>query len=393
MLALTAVLAVAFELFLAGMHPAGTAYAAVSTDTAYAAASLDADTETTQDGSGNSLGITVEYDSLRELLKAGNFSLNQTIANRENQTAPYEEMKEILKAEQKEMEEMAESYEDDGDTAMQEFYEERAEQLKAAASQIGSQLRKMNSYSQEKAYEKQVDSCLAAAQALMISYNQMALQVEAQEKQAAASSAAYEETVSRYAAGLAKSEEVTQAKNTLTRQENTLDSLRERAAETRESLLTMLGLDADSEIEIGTIPAPDLAAIAAINLEEDKLTAVSNDKTYVSEINSKVKGTDARSLKSERVENAAAEELISITSTYEELLNQQMKYEAARQAFEAASLNYQALLRKKQAGLLSNSQYLSGEAEYASAKAAMETAAMNLKQAHETYCWEVKGTV
>ena len=46
---------------------------------------------------------------------------------------------------------------------------------------------------------------------------------------------------------------------------------------------------------------------------------------------------------------------------------------------------------KKQAGLLKQSEYLQGEAEYLAAEAAMETASMNLVQAYESYCWEVKG--
>lgn len=372
-----------------GLFPAGQAFAVTNTETAGTEAS---GAETTETAAGSSSVSVVEYDDLRELLKAGNFDLKQTIEDQDSSTAPYEEMRDILKAEQKEMEDMAEAYEDDGDTEMQEFYEERAEQLKTAASQVGAQLRNMNSASQTKSYEKQVDSLLVTAQTLMSSYNQMALQIEAQEKQAAASSASYEETVKRQAAGLVKSEEVDQAKNTLTSQENTLASLREQAAELKENLLTLLGLSGQ-DVEIGKVPEPDLEAIAAIDLEADKLIAVSNDKTYVSEINSKVTGTDAKTLKSERVENARAEELIDITSTYEELLNQQMKYEAAKKAFEAADLDYQALLRKKQAGMLSTAAYLEGEAEYASAKASMETAAMNLKQAHETYLWEVRGTV
>ena len=128
-------------------------------------------------------GTVVEYEDLRELLKAGNAGLKQTKEEQENSIAPYKEMQDILQEEQKYMEEMAESYEDDGNTEMQEFYEERAKQLKMAASQTGTQIRRMSSYSQEKAYEKQMDVCLVAAQALMNSYNQMEEQIKAQEKQ------------------------------------------------------------------------------------------------------------------------------------------------------------------------------------------------------------------
>lgn len=338
-------------------------------------------------------GTVVEYEDLRELLKAGNAGLKQTKEEQENSIAPYKEMQDILQEEQKYMEEMAESYEDDGNTEMQEFYEERAKQLKMAASQTGTQIRRMSSYSQEKAYEKQVDVCLVAAQALMNSYNQMEEQIKAQEKQAEYRKASCEEAAARYRAGLVKEDEVLSAENFLTASNNTLASLKKQRDEIKESLLSMLGLSGETEIQIGAIPEPDMEAIGAVDFESDKQTAVRNDSTYVSELNSKVKGTDARELRSRRVEDAEASELISITSFYEELQNKRLEYEAAMEAYEAAGLQYQALLRKKQAGLLSQTDYLQGEASYEAKRAAKEVSAMNLFQAYESYQWEVKGRI
>lgn len=350
--------------------------------------------ETGSPGEGSdAAGTVVEYEDLRELLKAGNVSLKQTKKEQENSIAPYKEMQDILQEEQKYMEEMAESYEEDGNAQMQEFYEERAKQLKASASQVGAQIRSMSSYSQEKAYEKQVDACLVAAQTLMNSYNQMEEQIKAQEKQVEYVKASCEETKTRYQAGLVKADKVLSAENSLTAVNHTLASLKEQRDEIKESLLSMLGLSGETEIQIGAIPEPDMEAIGAIDFESDKQTAVSNDSTYVSELNSKVKGTDARELRSRRVEDAEANEIISITSSYEELQNKRLEYEAAMEAFEAADLRYQALLRKKQAGLLSQTDYLQGEASYEAGRAAKEVSAMSLFQAYETYQWEVKGRV
>lgn len=358
--------------------PFGRAFAAESE-------SLKADSDTA--------GAVVEYEDLRELLKTGNFTLKQTKEKQENSIAPYKEMQDILQEEQKYMEEMAESYEEDGNAQMQEFYEERAKQLKVSASQVGTQIRRMSSYSQEKAYEKQVDACLVTAQTLMNSYNQMEEQIKAQEKQAEYVKASCEETAARNQAGLVKEEEVLSAENSLTAVNHTLASLKEQRDEIKESLLSMLGLSGETDIQIGAVPEPNMEAIGAIDFESDKQTAVSNDSTYVSELNSKVKGTDARELRSRRVEDAEANEIISITSSYEKLQNTKLAYEAAMEAFEAAELQYQALLRKKQTGLLSRTDYLQGEASYAAKRAAKEVAAMNLLQAYETYQWEVKGRI
>jgi len=344
-------------------------------------------------GEGNTLTV-VEYEDLRELLKAGNESLKEIIEDQETSMAPYEEMVRTLKKEQKYMEEMAEGFEDEGDTEMQELYESNADQLKDAASQVNARLRSMKSGSVARSYEKQVDLALAAAQSLMNSCKQMELQVEAQEKQTEAVRASFEEIRLRCEAGLSKSSEADEASERLAAAENSLASLKESFRELKGSLFTMLGLPKDSEISLGEIPEADSEAIAAINFESDKEEAVRNDSTYASEMNSRVGGgSDGKLYKRQRIEDAVSEETSSITAAYERLLNQQTKYQAALEAYQAAELTYQALLRKKDAGLLSNADYLAGEASYAAALAEKKTAAMELYQSYETYCWEVKGRV
>ncbi len=57
----------------------------------------------------------------------------------------------------------------------------------------------------------------------------------------------------------------------------------------------MLGLSGRTDIVIGTVPDPDLSAIRAVSVENDLQTAISNDPTWVSEMKSKVTGTDNRS--------------------------------------------------------------------------------------------------
>lgn len=343
---------------------------------------------------GEPTALVVEYESLAALLEAGNKSLKETRENKADSMAPYEDMLKTLRSEQKYMEEMAEGYEDDGDTEMQELYESNARQLKDAAAQINSRLRKMDSQSTQRSYKKQAELCLVAAQSLMNSYKQMEKQVEATEKQVEALKASYEEVKRRYEAGLLKEAEVSQAADRLSSAENSLDSLKLRANSLKSQLLDMLGIGDGTAVVIGEIPKPDMEAIAAVDFEGDKQSAITNDSTYVSERNSRVKGgSEAIELKNQRIDDAVSEELISFTSVYETLLNQKTKHEAASEGFAAAELTHQALLRKKEAGLLSNVELLEGEADYASAAAEMETADMELFQAYETYCWEVKGRV
>lgn len=64
---------------------------------------------------------------------------------------------------------------------------------------------------------------------------------------------------------------------------------------------------------------------------------------------------------------------------------------AAVDAYQSAELTYQALQRKKQAGMLDNTSWLQGEAAYLQAVADYGTASMGLVQAYEDYRWAVKG--
>ena len=91
-------------------------------------------------------------------------------------------------------------------------------------------------------------------------------------------------------------------------------SSKEQQSELKESLLTMLGLSGRTDIEIGTVPDPDLSAIRAVSVENDLQTAISNDPTWVSEMKSKVTGTDNRELRKQRISEAAQNAEISLRS-------------------------------------------------------------------------------
>ena len=90
-------------------------------------------------------------------------------------------MREELLEEQKNMEDMAESYEDDGDEEMAAFYENAADLLGDTISQLGVTLRNMTSASQEKSLKDMADSLTKSAQSLMNSYCQTASRASAAE--------------------------------------------------------------------------------------------------------------------------------------------------------------------------------------------------------------------
>ena len=214
----------------------------------------------------------VEYGNLRELIKAGNFSYLQSEDSQNRRSEPYEKMHETLKEEYDYLKKMADSYKDDGDTEMQALYENNAKNIRISMAQVQSTINRMNSASQEKTMEDMADTLTASAQNLMNSYNQMAANVAAMEKSVETAQSSYDAAVKKRSAGLIKDTELESEKSSLTRQQNSLASLKEQQSELKESLLTMLGLSGRIDVEIGTVPDPDMAAIRAVSVENDLQT-------------------------------------------------------------------------------------------------------------------------
>lgn len=288
----------------------------------------------------------IEYSDLRELIKAGNFSYLQSQDSQNRQSAPYEKMHETLKEEYNYLKKMADSYKNDGDTEMQALYENNAKNIRTSMAQVQSTINRMNSASQEKTMEDLADTLTASAQNLMNSYNQMAANVVAMEKNVEAAQSSYDAAVKKRSAGLIKDTELESEKSSLERQQNSLASLKEQQSELKESLLTLLGLSGRTDVEIGTVPDPDMAAIRAVSVENDLQTAISNDPTWVSEMKSKVTGTDNRELRKQRISEASQNAEISLRSTYENLQNAVSQYEAAESAYSAAKQAWDTVQKK-----------------------------------------------
>ena len=300
-------------------------------------------------------------------------------------------MREELLEEQKNMEDMAESYEEDGDEEMASFYENAADLLGDTISQLGVTLRNMTSASQEKSLKDMADSLTKSAQSLMNSYCQTASRVSAAEMELQAAQAEYDEAVVKRSAGLAKDADVQSAKEAVLGAETSLLSLNSQKEQLKASLLSLLGLGDEEYVQIGGIPAPDLSAVKARDFEADMAESVSNDSALFEARRAQAKGTDERELREEKIETAEAEAEMNFRSAWEELQAALLQYEGAEKTYEAACQTYEALQRKQAAGLLSRADSLRGEADFAAAQASMDFASMNLYGTYESYLWTVRG--
>ena len=346
---------------------------------------------TTPETAGNTAGaIIIEYGNLRELLKQGNLSLKESIEDYEDNVNAYQEIWDTLKREQDNMEDKAEDM-DDEDSQTAGIYSSNAAMLKFSASRIYSQLDTMTSEKSTRSLEKSADTFTMTAQTLMNSYNQMVQNVEYQEKRVESLQAAFEAMGRKQAAGSATQAQLKEAQKNLDTAKNSLESLRLQASQLRQQLLTMLGIEDSSQVVIGTVPEPDMAAIEAVDYESDKIRAMGNDKSVQNARHTSASSTTEINIRFSLVDEAEGTKEAAFLASYQNLQASKTAYEAALTAFQSAQLAYEGLQRKQQAGLLTGTQYLEGQASYLEKKAAKETAAMNLTAAYESYCWDVKG--
>lgn len=334
--------------------------------------------------------ITIEYGSLKELLKQGNVTLKQSIGDYKTNIADYQRIWDIMKWEQGNMEDQAEEAED----AVSEdalLYSSNASMLKSSANHIYKQIESMTNEKSTKSLEAAADSYTMAAQTIMNSYNQMAQNVEAREKSVEAIRAVYEENLKMQSIGSATLSDVNEAQNALSQALNSLEALKEQEAQLRTQLLNLLGFEDTEEVIIGEVPEPDLAAIEAIDLEGDKEKAVGNSASVIEARHTSANGTSAVNRRFNQVNEAEGKAEAEIEECYEEILVKKTEYEAALSAWNSAVITYDSLQRKKQAGLLDRASYLQGEADYSESLAKLKTASMSLVSAYESYCWLVKG--
>ena len=333
--------------------------------------------------------VIVAYENLEELLVAGNLDLKEKndtyLSNKDN----YQKMLQELRDEQDYMKFLAEQSEDDSEE--EAVYRANAAMLGSSATRISKQIERLNNRTNTNSYQDSINSYLVTAQTRMIAYNQMVLNAAAKEKSAQAAERSWQEMVKRQAAGMATADEVMKAADTYSEQKNLMISYQQQAAEKRRQLLAFLGISDTGSVVIASVPEPDVAAIDAVDFETDCQKAIGNSSSVQSARHANAGTTAEIERKFQNVETAEGSAQAAITDDYQQLLSARKNYTAAQDAFQSAILNYQALQRRQQAGMLDQEAWLSGEAVYLQAEADYGTASMALVQAFENYRWAVKG--
>lgn len=346
---------------------------------------------TVEEISENAVAVTtVTYENLEQLLLAGNLDLKNKTDSLTSNKKNYQKMLETLRDEQDYMKFLAEASEENSEE--EAMYQMNASMLASSAGRISSQLERLNNRSSAASLQSAVDTYLVTAQSRYKSYKKMVLNVEAKEKSTAASERTWQETLKRQAAGMATADDVLQAADRYAQQKNLLSSYQQQEKEQQRQLLALLGLSGeDGTITIADVPAPDLAAIDAIDFETDRQKAVNNNSNVQSERHSKAGTSYEIERKAVTVAEAEGSAEANIVNAYQQLLAQRASYQAAVDAYESAKISWNSVQLKKQAGMLDATAWLEGEAAWLKAVADYQSTSMDLVQAYEDYQWDVKG--
>ncbi|HIT65150.1 MAG TPA: TolC family protein [Candidatus Ventrimonas merdavium] len=329
----------------------------------------------------------ISYDSLRELVME-NANLQDSLKSYTTSRENYQTMLDSLRESRDNMKFLAEKYED---TEEEAGYRSNAAVLSSSITQMEKQLARLDSQTQSISREKTIDTYVRTAQSLMRTYNQMALNEAAQEKNLEAAQASYDAAVKRQAAGMATAEEVLAAADALAQAENLAGSYRQQTTQARNALLVQLGISTESAAEIGPVSQPDLEAIDSIDPETDREKAVNNQSSVQSARRTSAVSMGEVEQKARNEATAESAVRAEFEDTYQQLLSSRSAYQASADAYAAAQADWQAAQRKNQAGMLSRTEYLQAESSFLSAEASKETASMDLVGAWEDYQYLVKG--
>ncbi len=349
----------------------------------------DIEENSTEDSKEAETVLMVEYENLRQLLLDGNLDLQKANDSYETTKKNYQELMEQMREEQAYMKFLAEKYEDTEDGAT---YSVNAGILGGQANMLSKRIEAINRKTQTLSLEENTDSYTMAVQSLMNSYNQMALNVKAKEKSVQAKEAAYGAMVKKQSVGAATAAEVMKAADQLDTEQNLLVSYRQQETQLRFRLLSMLGLEDRENVVIGTIPEPDLAEIDQVDFEADKEKAVNNNSSVQNVRHSQAGTTAEISRKADRETEAVGNAEADFLEAYQKLQAGRLEYQAARDSYESARISYDSLQKKRQAGMVSQTEYLEGETAYLEALTKRDCASMNLTQTLEDYRWMIKGT-
>ena len=242
-------------------------------------------------------------------------------------------------------------------------------------------------------YEMVEANLVLATKLNLIAYNQKLRSNGLAEENRPLLEAQYQAVQVQASVGSATQTDVLNARQALEQLESTSISDAKETQTLKQQICLAAGWNYDADPVFGELPQVDPAQIAAIDLEADKARALENN--YTLKISRRQYENSTSSATRENLQNTIRDNeqniASDITSKYQSLLEAQSSYNLAltQQAVEAQTLA--AVQQRFQTGAASQLEYLQESYNMSSRNTAVETAALSLLSAWETYQGAVNG--
>ena len=335
---------------------------------------------------------TLEYEEIEKLIKEYNVTYQNNMAEYRNFVDEYGTTNEEWSDAYRELADEFYSEMGDGDTASSMLsnlqLEQQAENMLTQADEAVD-----DSETYRLEYEKQAKNLVLQAQSYMISYHRQRLNLANAEEQKALTEANYGLTQAKLAAGMATQIDLLNAEASIRTQEQSISSQKTALEQTRQNLIVMLGWNAGDQPEIGEVPQVSMEEINAIDVAVGKEAALANN--YTLRINKRRLENSSEDSVTDKLKNTIEDNekkiRLSVESAYQSLLAAKLSYEQAVASNETAQAQLAISAAGLQAGTITALAYEQQQANADAAQIAVQTAALDLFEAYQTYEWNVNG--
>lgn len=336
----------------------------------------------------------IEYAALEELVKGYNPQVQAKRADLDRWLDAYQEARDEIMSNRESLRDEAKELKDSGDAEGARHYQDQAKMLKDSAEQLDKQIRSLNSASNTMEIRLAEDTAAMSAQDVMAAWNSLKLDLDS--ARARLEAAAYKKDLAQRQLGLGigTQADVNRLEDERQAAENKIRSLEGEMGQLKRELCMLTGYEADAQVEIGGLPAPETERAAGLDLEADKKTAWGNSYELRQQRHSGFSGTNKERHSRDRSIEAEEQSMYTqLTALYQQVQTARTSCQAAESAFAAAQLDWKAAKHKLELGSMNREDYLNAQVEYMESRAKSGRAEIDLLGDMQRYDWAVRGLI
>lgn len=242
-------------------------------------------------------------------------------------------------------------------------------------------------------YAKEEAQIVMNAELLMVSYWSSLEGLKSLSESVVQAESSYQSVLTSRAAGMAVASDEKTAEESVTKAKASLQSAESSLEATKKELCILLGWSYADEVEIGTLPEPDMDYINSIDIDSDVETALANSYDLrITEIQiGNAQSESVRKTNQESYENQKNTAATSVRNSYNSLILAAASYEQAKDSYEIQKSDLEAAKLRLAAGTITKNSYDTLASTCETARVSAETAKLSLLSAQIQYQWAVKG--